>query len=81
MFLVMGHLLTSSRLREDYTVTAGFHTVYNLSVSKTYARVQSWTASPSDSLQTTVPPFSARGSEDKLSCMYRKMIGICGWYK
>ena len=34
--LVMGHLLTSIRLREDYIVTAGFHTVYNLSVPNTY---------------------------------------------
>jgi hypothetical protein len=63
--LVMGHLLTSIRLREDYTVTAGFHTVYNLSVSSTYVPVQSWNASSSDSLQTTVPSFSARTSEGK----------------
>jgi len=63
--LVTGHLLTSIWLREDYTVTAGFHTVYNLSVPNTYVRVRSWVASSSDSLQTSVPPLSATASEDK----------------
>jgi hypothetical protein len=70
--LVMGHLLTCIRLREDYSVTAGFHTVYNFSVPNTYVRVQTRTASPSDSLQTTVPSFSATASEDKWRPMYRE---------
>lgn len=70
--LVTGHLLTSIWLREDYTVTAGFHTVYNLSVPNTYIRVRSWAASSSDSLQTSVPPLSATASEDKRRSMCRK---------
>jgi hypothetical protein len=51
---VMDHLLTSIRLREDYTVTAGFHKVYILSVFQHLREILD--LRPSDSLQMFMSP-------------------------